>query len=120
MPYAADLHPFNWRKYRLFGTGGIGDFGCHFMDLPFWALDLRHPTSVDTKGPPPHQISAPRDLTVKYEYPKRKRKDGKGDWPAVTMTWYDGKNRPELWSTFKNKDGTPLKWGNGQLFIGDK
>jgi len=120
MPYAADLHPFNWRKYGTFGTGGIGDFGCHFMDLPFWALDLVHPVSIETKGPPHHPISAPRDLTVTYEFPKRPRKDGKGQWNPVTMTWYDGKNRPAILSTLKRKDGSPLKWGNGQLFIGDK
>jgi predicted dehydrogenase len=120
MEYAAGLHPFNWRKYNQFGTGGIGDFGCHFMDLPFWALDLKHPISVQTQGPPHHPISAPRDLTVTYQFPDRPRKDKKGQWPGVTMTWYDGKNRPAILSTLKHKDGSPLKWGNGQLFIGDK
>ena len=39
-PYIADLHPANWRKYWAYGTGTLGDMGCHMLDLPVWALGL--------------------------------------------------------------------------------
>ncbi len=39
-PYIANLHPANWRKYWSFGTGTLGDMGCHMLDLPVWALGL--------------------------------------------------------------------------------
>lgn len=39
-PYVDQLHPANWRKYWAFGTGTLGDMGCHMLDLPVWALGL--------------------------------------------------------------------------------
>jgi predicted dehydrogenase len=43
-PYAdGQYHPANWRRWWDFGQGTLGDMACHYMDLPFWALDLKHP-----------------------------------------------------------------------------
>ncbi len=39
-PYIKDIQPANWRKYWAYGTGTLGDMGCHMMDLPVWALGL--------------------------------------------------------------------------------
>jgi predicted dehydrogenase len=102
-------HPFNWRKWWDFGGGTLADMACHHMDLPFWALGLRHPTKLSAEGPPPHDETAAKWLIVRYEHPAR------GDQPPVTLTWYDGGKRPELFA----QDKLP-NWGDGTLFVGSK
>src|SRR5262249_34251314 len=52
-------------------------------------------------------------LIVHYDYPAR------GELPPVRLTWYDGGRRPELLSQLRDKDGKPLKWDAGQLFVGE-
>jgi predicted dehydrogenase len=106
------VHPFHWRWFWDYGSGGLGDFGCHYMDLAHWALKLRHPTSVTAIGPDRDNEATTAGLVVKYEYPAR------GDLPPVKLTWYDGGRKPEVLSTFKDSDGKPLDWDSGQLFIG--
>src|SRR5207253_5306875 len=51
-PYSEGVHPFQWRKFWDYGTGALGDFGCHFIDLVQWALDLHTPMAVSAEGPP--------------------------------------------------------------------
>lgn len=110
-PYSDGVHPFQWRKFWDYGNGALGDFGCHYMDLAHWALDLRVPSAVEViEGPPVEKVSASAGLVVKYEHPAR------GDKPAVTLTWYDGGKTPKLLDTMKNVDGFK---GGGQLFIGE-
>lgn len=108
-PYHPSYLPGVWRSWRDFGTGGLGDFGCHYMDLPFWALKLRHPVSVETEGPPVHPERTSPGLIVRYEFPAR------GDLPPVKMMWYDGGKRP----TFLAERKIP-QWGAAVLFIGQK
>ncbi len=100
-------HPANWRRWWDFGGGTIGDMACHFMDLPFWALDLRHPTSVAANGPEVHVETCPVGLTVNYEFPAR------GDLPPVNLTWYDGERIP------REVAGERVP-GNGVMFIGSE
>jgi len=52
-PYHPDYLPFNWRHWWAFGGGALADFGCHFMDLPHWALGLRDPLAVEVLDFPP-------------------------------------------------------------------
>jgi predicted dehydrogenase len=108
------VHPFHWRWFWDYGTGGLGDFGCHYMDLPHWALKLKHPTSIVATGPKVLPEATTAGIVVKYEYPAR------GDMPPVSMTWYDGGKKPKIASTLKDKNGNPLNWGSGQLFVGEK
>jgi len=114
-PYHPCYLPGRWRGWRDFGTGGLGDFGCHYMDLPFWALKLRHPTTVETEGPPQHAESTARWLKVRYEFPKR------GDLPPVTMTWSDGGKKPARLDKILESLGPEAKrWRTGVLFVGAK
>jgi predicted dehydrogenase len=113
-PYHPCYVPGSWRNWWDFGCGGLGDFGCHYMDLPFWALKLRHPTSVEAEGPPVHAESTPRWLKVRYEFPAR------GELPAVRMTWYDGGRQPDMLGEVLRPLGKDAakKWRAGVLFVG--
>src|SRR5439155_14586264 len=69
--------------------GALADFGCHYMDLPHWALGLRVPSSAEVvDGPPVHPESTPPWLIIRYEYP------AKGGQP-LKLTWYHGGKHPE-------------------------
>ena len=90
-PFDESHFHFNWRYWWDFGGGILADFGCHFMDLPFWALGLRYPTSVEAKGEITYKSDndVPDNMQVDYEFPAR------GDQPPVKLTWYHGRWRPE-------------------------
>ena len=107
-PFHPGYHPANWRRYWDFGGGTMSDMACHLMDLPFWALDLRHPTTVAARGAKPDDYSAPHGLEVTYEFPKR------GDRAACELTWYDGDRKP----TGMETNGLPGV-GFGVLFVGE-
>jgi predicted dehydrogenase len=109
-PYHPKYIPAAWRGWWDFGGGALTDMACHYTDLPFWALDLRHPLTVESEGPPVHPESAPAWLIVRYEYPARKEK------PPVKLTWYNGDKRPPHMAEGK----IPSDWGSGVLFIGQK
>jgi predicted dehydrogenase len=115
-PYHPCYIPGSWRSWWDFGCGGLGDFGCHYMDLPFWALKLAHPTSAEAEGPPVHAESTPRWLRVKWDFPAR------GDLPPVKMTWGDGGKRPEMLADVLAPLGPEAakKWDAGVLFVGEK
>jgi predicted dehydrogenase len=108
-PYHPAYAPGNWRGWWDFGGGGHGDMACHYMDLAHWALDLRHPLTVEAKGPPVEDECTPRQLTVHYEYPAR------GERPPVKLTWCVGVNRPDNF-----EEGKIPGWDSGVLFVGEK
>ena len=108
-PYHPAYLPVRWRGWWDFGGGGHADMACHYMDLPYWALSLRHADTIEAKGPPVHPESAPPQLTVTYEYPPR------GAMPAVTLTWSVGTNKPLHYTG----GGVP-DWRRGVLFVGTK
>ncbi len=90
-PFHESHFHFNWRYWWDFGGGQLGDFGCHYMDLPFWALQLGAPTSVAAKGEKAHKgdNECPSQMQVDYQFPAR------GDMPAVQLTWYHGGWMPD-------------------------
>lgn len=112
--YSPGIHPANWRKFWAYGSGTLGDMGCHYIDLIFWALKLRHPTTAWAEGPEVHEVGCPNWCIAYWDFPARE------GLSPVKLHWYDGGKRPEILSTLKTKDGKPVQWGDGQLFIGDK
>jgi predicted dehydrogenase len=113
----APSRPFNdiyfpgpkWYRWWDFGNGTMSDLGSHWNDLPFWALKLQAPRTIEATGPPPHPEIAPASMHVTYEY------DSRGEQPAVRMHWYQGEDKPGLWET-----GEIPKWDSGVLFAGTK
>jgi hypothetical protein len=87
----------------------MSDLGSHWNDLPFWALKLDAPRTVESFGLPPHPEIAPASMTAVYEYGPR------GDLPAVTLTWYQGTHKPDRWTS-----GQIPQWPSGVLFVGTK
>ena len=110
-PYNPAYHPFRWRGWWDFGTGALGDIGCHTLDPVFRALKLGHPLTVQAVSTLVNKETYPLASSVKYEFPAR------GDMPPVTVTWYDGGLRPHRPDDLE--DGLTVG-DNGTLYIGDK
>ena len=98
-----------WYRWWDFGNGTMSDLGSHWIDLPFWALKLQAPKTIEAFGPPPHPEIAPASMHAVYEYGPR------GEMPAVRLSWYQGTHKPEAWQT-----GAIPKWDSGVLFVGSK
>jgi len=110
-PYHRAFMPgcVTWEQRWDFGNGCIGDMGSHLIDLPFWALKLRHPTAAEAEGEPRSDESYPRWLIARWEHPAIAGR------PAVKLAWYDSGKRP------KYPPGYNLRaWGIGVMFVGDK
>ena len=113
----ASERPFNsvyfpgpkWYRWWDFGNGTMSDLGSHWNDLPFWALKLKAPVSVEASGPPPHPEIAPASMSATNEYGAR------GELPPVKLTWYQGELKPERW-----KAKEIPQWDSGCLFVGNK
>jgi len=109
--YHSDYLPgcVRWEQRWDWGNGCLGDMGSHLIDLPFWALKLRHPLTAEAEGSHRSEESYPNWLIARWEHPAR------GDMPPVKLHWYDGIQRP------KSPEGYDLnKWGKGILFVGDE
>ena len=87
-PYNEAYCPFKWRGWWDYGTGALGDMGCHIMDMPYWALDLKYPSRVEADSDGNTAISAPTASTVRYQFPAGKYSD------ELEFSWYDGGRMP--------------------------
>jgi predicted dehydrogenase len=117
--YNAAYLPFNWRGWWDFGTGALGDMACHIMDMPYWALELGAPTSVEAESEGNTAESAPWWATITYQFAER------GDRPAVKFVWYDGYRGPDREKDPANVPAAELMDGQAPkdwdcVLIGDK
>ena len=110
-PYHPAYTPFKWRGWWDFGTGALGDIGCHAIDPVARALKLGHASSVQASSTRVNEETYPLGSMVTYEFPAR------GDMPACKLVWYDGNLRPPRPEELE-QDQT--MGANGQLLIGDK
>ena len=91
-PFIGDhyYHPGSWRKRLDFGTGTLGDMGCHIFDPLFEALDLAAPISIRSEGPAPNQWNWAIDGKVIYTFAQTRLTAAK----TLPITWYDGASKP--------------------------
>ncbi|HVW00823.1 MAG TPA: Gfo/Idh/MocA family oxidoreductase [Planctomycetaceae bacterium] len=107
--YGPGYHPFAWRGWWDFGTGALGDMACHTFNMPFMALDLKNPTSIEAEHSGHNKDSYPAWSIIKFAFPAT---DLRG---AIPVVWYDGGKKPDP-SLFNGKD-LPA---SGALIVGEK
>src|SRR5436190_12543546 len=88
-PYNSAYHPFKWRGWWAFGTGALGDMACHTLNMPYHALELRDPVSVQAVTSGHNKETYPAWSMITCQFPERKGR------APVTFMWYDGGKRPE-------------------------
>jgi len=124
-PYSSAMHPFNWRGWWEYGTGALGDMGCHLIDIPFKALGLKYPTAVECsmgsvfkqmwtpeyipEGCPPSSF-----VTINFEATNINNS-------PLKLEWSDGGIRPAHPDLIPPNDflGDPGN-ANGVMMIGEK
>lgn len=112
--YHGGLHTFGWRNWTEFGTGTLGDMGCHILDGTFWALKLAEAKSftiecVAQTGGSKEQFSQNNHL--RWKFPAR------GKMPAVTVNGYDNKWPKEIEELLAKHDE---KVSGGTVYVGTK
>lgn len=125
MPYTPNLHPFNWRGWWDYGTGALGDVGCHLIDIPFRTLGLKYPTDAEcsvgavyTKmwSPDYHPEGCPASSFITLHFGATDKSKS-----PIEMTWSDGGIRPshpEIIPADHDIGGKDSQ--NGVLIIGEK
>lgn len=87
-PYHPAYAPFNWRGWWDFGTGALGDMGCHVLDMVFWALKLENPSTISAEASHQHAETGPAQSIITWQFPRR------GSLAPTTLRWYDGATKP--------------------------
>ncbi|QNN22618.1 Gfo/Idh/MocA family oxidoreductase [Planctomycetales bacterium ZRK34] len=114
-PYKKHVyHNFNWRGWKEFGTGALGDMGCHVMDPVTWALDLGQPTTIHADTDEPFAETYPKWSQVHYEFAPTPYTATEG----LKLTWYDAGRKPPI-ELARTPKGYKLP-GTGSMFIGEK
>jgi len=125
-PYGTGYHPFSWRVFWDFGTGALGDMACHTFNMPFMALNLRDPASVQALTSGHNKETYPKWSIIDFDFPAIGQRAG------LKVKWYDGGKLPDvgLFAGFpgevkKDADGKeesqPFKTASsGILCIGEK
>lgn len=111
-PFSNLYVPRTWRAFYDFGNGQLGDWCCHTLDAPYWALDLGlpHTVTAEMKGPSPDHSYVSKESEVTWEFNARSKK------APVSLKWLEGFEKPAV----------RPEWGidelpkSGMLMIGDK
>ncbi|MBC8767452.1 Gfo/Idh/MocA family oxidoreductase [Arenibacter sp. BSSL-BM3] len=124
-PYTPNLHPFGWRGWWEYGTGALGDVGCHLIDIPFRTLGLKYPTDAECSvgavytnmwNADYHPEGCPASSYITLHFGATEKSQS-----PIEMTWSDGGIRPahpEIIPADHEIGGHGSQ--NGVLIIGEK
>ncbi len=113
-PYVSGAyHRFNWRGFWDFGTGALGDMGCHGINPIYNALKLGAPTKLKPRSSPVNDEMAPEWSVVQYWFDQT---DFTTD--RFELFWWDGLMHPPI-DILKAPRGFEMT-KNGILFVGEK
>jgi predicted dehydrogenase len=111
--------PNNWRRWRDFGTGTLGDYNCHYMDPVMWALDLGLPERIEANpeagfDPATNKQTFPSAAEIRWDFPAR------GSKPPVSVTWHYGGNSGTIPPPMGWTKDDKLPSGGGGAIYGSK
>lgn len=120
-PYHEAYLPFKWRGFWDFGTGALGDMGCHIIETPFSVLDLSYPREAEAscttvwvddfvQADYAHSCPPSSKIHLTFDHPQG------GD---LRLNWYDGGIMPDLPDELKD-DEFIGDGGGGTVMYGDK
>jgi predicted dehydrogenase len=131
-PYHPAYLPFKWRGWWDFGTGALGDIGCHSFDPVFRALKLGHPISIEASSTRVNEETYPLASTVTYHFPARTAEPpsnnphldtaeaadaARVEMPSLKLVWYDGGIRPSRPTELEEGEEMGAM---GVLLVGDR
>lgn len=118
-PYDSDILPFNWRGWRDYGCGSIGDMACHIMDASYSGLGLGYPDWVEAQATKYNEHTYPSAMTVQFGF------KGRNGRPDLTAHWFEGGPKPigiqgVPGDFFNNKEKYGTGTANGTFIVGDE
>jgi predicted dehydrogenase len=118
-PYNEEICPKGWRWWWQYGSGGLGDIGCHTLDIPMYVLGLGYPSSVrvDNSLDASHELHdkkpKPGATTYVYDFPRAGKK-------PLPVYWHEGGHLPRLPGAIKKSVLDERGLAGGCLLVGDK
>ena len=109
-PFSPEIHPRRWRGFLMYGSGSLGDMGCHLLEFPLYALRAGWPDAVSAETTGVTDVSYPSSMTITYTFA------AKGDRPAFKLVWLDGGQMPPRPSDLSEGRELPEQ---GVLYHGD-
>jgi hypothetical protein len=119
--YNTSYLPFKWRGWWDFGTGALGDMGCHIMETPFGVLDLSYPSEAEASCTTnwvgdfveaDYRASCPASSLVRLKFNTPEHGD-------IALNWYDGGIMPDLPDELKDDERIGDN-GGGSVFYGTR
>ncbi|MGN6135868.1 MAG: Gfo/Idh/MocA family protein [Aureliella sp.] len=116
-PYKEGMyHPFNWRGWQAYGTGQLGDFGCHILDPVFKSLKLTAPLEVTASAPALLAETWTDRSQVRYRFPATEMTAG----PSIKVTWYDAVGAQPPRDQLGDVPADAKLPGAGSVLVGEK
>jgi predicted dehydrogenase len=122
--YHPAYHPWKWRSWWNFGSGALGEMGCHVLNPAFKALLLEAPSTIEASSTPFNVESPPNSEFISYKFPRRDNLP-KTAMPEVIINWYDGGLMPPRPDELKDgelmgdEDGGSVFYGTrGKIMCG--